>query len=540
MYNNVMNMNGNFKPFRVWCQHVLPSVYDDSLSYMELLNKVVDYINQFGEYLDEFSALNSIKYEGLWDITKQYPAWSVVSVDGERGFISVQAVPAGISIENTEYWRLIADFTAEIAGLAERVVALEAEDVVLSGRITTVDGRVTTVDGRVTEVNNRVTSEVATLDGKIATANGRIDTANTNITNLQTQINQLKKWSNRKVLWVGDSYGNGWNGSASLSTKPYQYASQLLGCQYVDISHGGTRFGNNETSAEYKYLTYIQEYVTNHSDMDSFTDVIIIGGANEITFNPSSDLSSAITTCVNYVKANFPNAKIRIGMVARMAQTGSANATYGNMMNIRDQYEHGAINNGVEYIAKSELINHNYSLLASDGIHLTSYVDMGYKLAQLLMNGDFDSKTSLAVAKEHITVNTNDDRVPTTVNCEQTLMIDKTINFDCTDLMFQFSSPVSMVWRKAYKFARISGNTNSRNLFCGTYKSVKQHLTGLVNYRYNNVDYWEVQPFCIYLYDNYLWISWEGVLAHGGVTMNECKEIGIRTGFQFLLNSETC
>lgn len=31
--------------FRFWCQKVLPLVYDDSLSYYELLCKVVNYIN---------------------------------------------------------------------------------------------------------------------------------------------------------------------------------------------------------------------------------------------------------------------------------------------------------------------------------------------------------------------------------------------------------------------------------------------------------------------------------------------------------------
>lgn len=36
----------NLKPFRFWCQKVLPLVYDDSLSYYELLCKVVDYINK--------------------------------------------------------------------------------------------------------------------------------------------------------------------------------------------------------------------------------------------------------------------------------------------------------------------------------------------------------------------------------------------------------------------------------------------------------------------------------------------------------------
>ena len=60
-------MNGtnsvNVKPlhhFRFWCQKVLPLVYDDSLSYYEVLCKVVDYINnlidtnnEIIEYVDE-------------------------------------------------------------------------------------------------------------------------------------------------------------------------------------------------------------------------------------------------------------------------------------------------------------------------------------------------------------------------------------------------------------------------------------------------------------------------------------------------------
>lgn len=51
----MVNENANFtptlkgytgqQPFRYWCQTVLPLVYDDSLSYYELLNKVVNYLN---------------------------------------------------------------------------------------------------------------------------------------------------------------------------------------------------------------------------------------------------------------------------------------------------------------------------------------------------------------------------------------------------------------------------------------------------------------------------------------------------------------
>lgn len=44
--NDLINRIPELNTFRFWCQKVLPLVYDDSLSYYEVLCKVVDYINQ--------------------------------------------------------------------------------------------------------------------------------------------------------------------------------------------------------------------------------------------------------------------------------------------------------------------------------------------------------------------------------------------------------------------------------------------------------------------------------------------------------------
>ena len=43
------------EPFRFWCQKVLPLVYDDSLSYYELLCKVVNYLNNVIEDMKDLS-----------------------------------------------------------------------------------------------------------------------------------------------------------------------------------------------------------------------------------------------------------------------------------------------------------------------------------------------------------------------------------------------------------------------------------------------------------------------------------------------------
>lgn len=54
------------RPFRVWCQQVIPLVYDDSLSYAELLYKMLHYLNTMMEQLSEMGE----------DITELYKAYN--------------------------------------------------------------------------------------------------------------------------------------------------------------------------------------------------------------------------------------------------------------------------------------------------------------------------------------------------------------------------------------------------------------------------------------------------------------------------------
>ena len=69
---------GNYKtlqPFRYWCQKVLPLVYDDSLSYYELLCKVVDYLNKTMEDVETLHGdVNNLHtaYEELQNYVNDY------------------------------------------------------------------------------------------------------------------------------------------------------------------------------------------------------------------------------------------------------------------------------------------------------------------------------------------------------------------------------------------------------------------------------------------------------------------------------------
>lgn len=56
------------KPFRYWCQKVLPLVYDDSLSYYELLSKILDSLNKA---MEDVETLND-------DVTALYTAYTAL------------------------------------------------------------------------------------------------------------------------------------------------------------------------------------------------------------------------------------------------------------------------------------------------------------------------------------------------------------------------------------------------------------------------------------------------------------------------------
>ena len=78
---------------------------------------------------ENFSNLNSIKFSDPlnWSIDRNYePAMIVVDSDG-NGYISRQAVPAGVPLSNTEYWTQIFSF-GDITDTIRANIAVNAEE----------------------------------------------------------------------------------------------------------------------------------------------------------------------------------------------------------------------------------------------------------------------------------------------------------------------------------------------------------------------------------------------------------------------------
>lgn len=122
--------------FKFWCQKVLPLVYDDSLSYYEILCKIVDYINNMIENQKEFTnELAELKSElavvQKWiddfdtsyieKVVREYLATMIFVEISDAGYfiyyipeswkdITFETTGLDVDIDGTEYGRLVLNY----------------------------------------------------------------------------------------------------------------------------------------------------------------------------------------------------------------------------------------------------------------------------------------------------------------------------------------------------------------------------------------------------------------------------------------------
>lgn len=77
------------------------------------LDWILETLKKQNGAIADFISLNSITYANplQWDITRQYPKNQVVLDTNGDGYLSVQPVPVGVEIDNTEYWTKIGNFS---------------------------------------------------------------------------------------------------------------------------------------------------------------------------------------------------------------------------------------------------------------------------------------------------------------------------------------------------------------------------------------------------------------------------------------------
>lgn len=97
------------------------------------LDWILSKIKEMSQEMQDFIHTNEIKIGGVWDITKEYDAWTVVT-NNNFGYISIKDVPAGTLIGNGEYWMMIFDYSQLFNNFETRLSAVE-ESTDLSDRL---------------------------------------------------------------------------------------------------------------------------------------------------------------------------------------------------------------------------------------------------------------------------------------------------------------------------------------------------------------------------------------------------------------------
>lgn len=347
--SNLTNAVNELKPFRFWCQHVLPLVYDDSLSYYELLCKVVNYLN---EMADKISLIDPF----VGAITQEMQAL--------KDYVDNWIESAHLDEEIDEY--IDAKFASQ--------------------EFTTM---LTTI------VNTAVSQQLVPIGNRVTALEETTASHTTDLNKIKPQLKAVaeNKFNYGKTLFIGDSWGAAWNspeGTASTSFEDV-IASDLGITNYFKYNEGGAGFAYPNG---HWYGELIERFCTEHSaDKANITNLFIIGGQNDLS-DPAvnyvySDTQYECKWINNYIKNNLPNAKVWVGMVARTSGCNGF-AVYNNINTAINKYKDACRQYNWNYIPGSEFMVHDYSMIApNDGAHLThaAYVTLGHFLSQSIKNG---------------------------------------------------------------------------------------------------------------------------------------------------------
>lgn len=218
-----MAYNLGLRPFRFWCQQVLPLVYDDSLSYMELLSKVIYRLNELQkktqEGFDNLSDdIDSIREE-LQEIWNNIPTDISDMVNKLKEEIEKEIALIDGKVQD-QFNELETQLNAKIEeGIASNTEAL---------------------DELRTELRQEIQESETAQNAKIETIKQNLETANREFqSSITNQINTLETYMNNYFnnLDLSEELDNALDrmvadGSLGDIVKPYVFA--MLTPEFVD------------------------------------------------------------------------------------------------------------------------------------------------------------------------------------------------------------------------------------------------------------------------------------------------------------------
>lgn len=176
-------------PFRFWCQKILPAVYDDSLSYYELLCKVVDYLNKVME--DDINVVNLVNelekfvnnYFNNLDVQQEIN--NKLDAMAEDGSLLAVVAPHLDDI--------IAQYEATLdADLAEYKDTIDSDITEFKGTVNDeLDAQDTEIDTFKSDINTQVTAQNTEIATFKSTVNATVAEQDNDISVMQSQMSNF-------------------------------------------------------------------------------------------------------------------------------------------------------------------------------------------------------------------------------------------------------------------------------------------------------------------------------------------------------------
>lgn len=200
-------------------------------------------------------------------------------------------------------------------------------------------------------------------------------------------------WTNRKALFLGDSYMTGWYpGGWASPTFVDTIANILKLGEYWNYSDGGTGFSYARPR---HYLELFTNFTVDHPDKTP-TDIFIMGGYNDNTETASDIIDSNVNPYNGYktidaMKTAFPDALIHIAYIGRGAGNNLPRSELSTINKTAVYYQTIANYRQCHYIPNCEVWLHDYRGLGTDGIHpnQSGHDQIGLYCAETLLYGYF-------------------------------------------------------------------------------------------------------------------------------------------------------
>lgn len=218
-----------------------------------------------------------------------------------------------------------------------------------------------------------------------------------------TKMN-LEDRSKRKLIFIGDSYGDGYTPDGSYTGWCDRLKNKLVNCHFsadnIYINHkGGASFSNPSNN----YLTLLKGVQVSNKKM--VTDVLIGGGYNELAYgDQASTVRSNIDTLISYVQSTYPNA------IVHFAPFGVAFKNRNNQSALRYKlmpvYTSKACykNQPFVLVPGAENILSFGNMMSSDGIHPNEW---GLECIAEYLKGYILGTGSSAIDKRQLSVSLN-------------------------------------------------------------------------------------------------------------------------------------